>query len=83
MDAPFPPVKIPLAGEESLTFDFGAVYQHTYRVGRWGTMVDYRQLPERFETYSPADKARIQQVITRVTKMAADGIDLDDENVTT
>lgn len=63
VDTAFPEIVIPLAGEETLKFDFGAVYQHTYQRGRWGTYgdgVDYDQLPVRFHTYSPADQARVQ-----------------------
>lgn len=65
VDAPFPIVEIPLAGSETLTFDFGAVYQHTFERGRWGKMLDYAALPERFETYSTEDRERIQAVMER------------------
>jgi hypothetical protein len=60
VDAAFPLVTIPLADSESLEFDFGAVYHYTFQRGRWGQMVNYAELPVRFETYSPADQARIQ-----------------------
>lgn len=66
VDAPFPVVEIPLAESETLPFDFGAVYQHTFERGRWGKMLDYTALPERFETYSPEDQERIQAVMQRV-----------------
>jgi hypothetical protein len=70
VDAPIPVVEIPLAGSETLTFDFGAVYQHTFERGRWGKMLDYATLPERFETYSPEDRERIQVVMQRVSSTA-------------
>lgn len=66
-DAPFPVIEIPLAESETLTFDFGAVYNHTFERGRWGKMLDYTALPERFETYSPEDRERIQAVMQRVS----------------
>jgi hypothetical protein len=59
VDEPFKIVTIPLAGEETLDFDFGAVYHHTFARGRWGVYLDYDQLPLRFESYSPADQERI------------------------
>jgi hypothetical protein len=65
VDEPFSHVRIPLAGDEFIEFDFGVAYHHTFERGRWGTYVDYEQLPARFETYSPADQERIK------TKMAA------------
>lgn len=65
VDAPFPVVDIPLAGSETLTFDFGAVYHHTFERGRRGMLVDYTMLPARFETYSAEDQARIQAVMER------------------
>lgn len=60
VDAPFPKVPIPLANDESLEFDFGAVYQYTFKRGRWGKMANYAELPIRFETYSLRDQARIR-----------------------
>jgi hypothetical protein len=65
VDDAFKIVGIPLSGQEFIDFDFGAVYHHTFMRGRWGNIVDYEQLPLRFETYSPIDQQRIQ------AKMAA------------
>ena len=59
VDQPFPIVEIPLAGQETLSFDLGEVYQHTFGRGRWGQMVDYEQSPDRLHTYSGEDRARI------------------------
>ena len=66
VDQSFPLVKIPLAGDETLDFDFGAVYQHTFTRGRWGYNLDYTAPPPRFETYHPADRTHIQAVMNRV-----------------
>lgn len=66
VDQPFPLIKIPLAGDETLDFDFGAVYQHTFTRGRWGYNLDYTAPPSRFETHHPADRARIEAVMDRV-----------------
>ena len=62
VDQPVPKIKIPLAGEDTLTFDFGAVYDEVfagYRLAR--TLVDYSQLPPGFDRYSPDDQKRIWQ----------------------
>ena len=67
VDVPFPVVKIPLAGSETLSFDFGTVYQQTFERGRWGRMIDYTSPPLRFETYSKEDQERIEAVMKRVT----------------
>jgi hypothetical protein len=56
---------IPLAGQESIHFDFESVYQHTYSIGRWGIHIDYDELPRNFESYSSADQERIRQVMER------------------
>jgi hypothetical protein len=57
--------EIPLAEDDSITFDFEAVYQHTFNIGRWGLHIDYEELPRNFESYSPADQQRIRQVMER------------------
>jgi hypothetical protein len=79
VDVPFPEISIPLLGEQRLAFDFGVVYKHTYRFGPWGTFIDYTQLPARFETYSPADQARIQNRMAVIAEAHARGDDLEHE----
>jgi hypothetical protein len=69
VDTPFPPVDIPLAGSDTLPFDFGAVYQYTFERGRWGMYADYSLPPARFETYSASDQKRIQVVMQRVSML--------------
>jgi hypothetical protein len=78
--APFPIIDIPLKGSESIEFDFGAVYQITFRRGGWAIrsgFVDYTEKPIRFETYSPADQARILQRMAAIAAAVAHGDDLE------
>lgn len=56
-------IAIPLAGEDSLVFDFEAVYQHTFRIGRWGIHIDYDELPRNFGSYSESDQQTIQGIM--------------------
>jgi hypothetical protein len=66
VDQPLPQqVLIPLAHTDSLLFDFDAVYQFTFKAGRWGTRIDYEKPPRNFDTYSPTDQERIRQVMQR------------------
>jgi hypothetical protein len=67
VDAVIPPINIPLAGEETLPLDFGAVYNQTFAsLSAYSHRVDYEQLPENFQTYSEADQKRIREVMRRV-----------------
>lgn len=80
VDALFPNVVIPLSGDDEIVFDFGLVYQHTYRTMRWGTypqLVDYTQIPPRFETYSSADQERIRLKMAAIQSAYARGDDLE------
>jgi len=56
---------IPLVENDSIEFDFEAVYQHTFSSGRWGIHIDYEETPRNFESYSEADQQRIRQVMER------------------
>ncbi|MBC8098126.1 MAG: DUF4058 family protein [Armatimonadetes bacterium] len=68
VDAPAPTVSIPLAGADRLMFDFDAVYQHTFAsLPAYAQRVDYERLPDRFETYQPADQARILHQMRTIT----------------
>ena len=71
VDQAFPPITIPLADEETIEFDFGAVYQQTFTRGRWGQQIDYTVPPVRLATYSPADQQRIAAVMERVKQAAS------------
>jgi Protein of unknown function (DUF4058) len=59
---------VPLAGDETIVFDLNPVYQHTFRAGRWGDLLDYRAAPERFETYSVEEQEFIRRVMDQVVK---------------
>jgi uncharacterized protein DUF4058 len=71
--SPFPLINIPLGGEDILSFDFGAVYQHTYFAGRWGRIMNYARPPVRLETYSHADQERIRERMAEIAEMWARG----------
>ncbi len=77
IDAKFPAVNIPLAGDEVISFDFGVVYKYTFENGRWGNFVDYSQLPARFHTYSQVDQTRIQQRMKTIANAHTRGLDLE------
>ncbi len=69
VDDPIPTIDIPLAGEETLSLDFGTVYNQTFvSLGAYSHRVDYEQLPENFQTYSEADQERIREVMRRVVE---------------
>jgi hypothetical protein len=78
--SPFPIIEIPLRGDDSLPFDLGAVYKQTYEAGGWGIrsgFVDYAEHPVRFDSYSPADRARILQHMALIAAAIARGDDLE------
>ncbi len=61
VDDAIPAVPIPLNAEDTLLFDFGQPYTATFEGLSYGAELDYSHLPMLFETYSPADRVRIQQ----------------------
>jgi hypothetical protein len=61
IDEKIPALNIPLAGVDTLTFDFNAVYQQTFLSRRYHNLLDYQQTPERFVTYSAAHQAYIRK----------------------
>jgi len=65
-------IAIPLADEDSIIFDFEAVYQHTFRIGRWGIHIDYSELPRNFESYSEKDQAMIRRIMESATQLLED-----------
>jgi Protein of unknown function (DUF4058) len=66
VDQPIPMIALPLSSENSIEIDFGAVYNRVFEsLEAYSVRVDYEQLPDRFEAYSPADQERIRQVMTR------------------
>ncbi|MAS34613.1 MAG: hypothetical protein CL610_11445 [Anaerolineaceae bacterium] len=60
---PIPRVRIPLAKSDAITLDFGAAYNITFSRNRYYStrLVDYEQVPVRFETYSADDQQRIHE----------------------
>jgi hypothetical protein len=61
VDEPIPVVPIPLEGTDVVTLDFGAVYNTTYTDRELHeSLIDYEQLPIRFDIYSADDQARIR-----------------------
>jgi hypothetical protein len=71
VDEPFPMVRIPLADGETLDFNFGEAYHHTYQAGPWARLVNYAELPPRINTYSQADRERIRQRMAAVAETVA------------
>jgi hypothetical protein len=67
VDDPIPTIPIPLRGEETFSLDFNAIYNTTFEDDpRVRFVVDYELPPAHFETYSPADQARILAVMERL-----------------
>lgn len=63
-----PVVSVPLEGEDSVRIDFGEIYDKTANLRAYRIVTDYAALPERFETYAPADQERIK---ARMAEIAA------------
>jgi len=78
VDQPIPTVTIPLSGDDTLTFDFGAPYNKTIQEAIFAyEFVDYSKLPLHFDYYSAPDQARIAARMVAVLQAAHDGIDLE------
>jgi hypothetical protein len=79
VDEVIPTIDIPLAGDDVLALDFGAVYNITYRsLGAYSYRVDYEQLPEHFETYDETDQERIRRRMRIVLDVHQRGLNLED-----
>jgi hypothetical protein len=77
-DAPFPLTPIPLCADDLLRFDFGAPYHKTLAETFFAfEQVDYRQLPDNFDRYHPADQTRIAARMVAVLQAAQRGVDLE------
>ena len=63
VNEPLKQFPIPLAGDIQILFDIDAVYQHTFERRRYSTLVNYDDMPIRFNTYSESDKGRIYELI--------------------
>lgn len=77
VDEPIPAVPVPLAGDDAVLADYGAVYARTFGDGRWGQQVDYEVAPPRMETYAPADQQRIVARMAAIAQAVQRGDDLE------
>ncbi len=78
VDEPISIVTIPLQGADQLHFDFGPSYDRTLKELFFHyERVDYRQLPQHFDRYSPADQQRIANRMLAVLEAAKQGLDLE------
>jgi hypothetical protein len=74
VDDAIPPVSIPLAGKETTTLDFGAIYDALFESVRvYKLIVDYEQEPVHFERYTDADQQRIRQRMAAIQAQFAEG----------
>jgi hypothetical protein len=78
VDSPIPSLGIPLAETQTVKVDFATIYNRTFESFQFGYSVDYEQLPDHFETYSPADQERIQRRMKAIQQAHAQGINLDE-----
>lgn len=65
IDMPVPSVPIPLLDADVIVFDFDAAYQRTFTARRYASLIAPHAEPPRFDTYSPADRARIRAKLPR------------------
>jgi len=66
VDEYIPTIEVLLQNDFLLKIDFEAVYQRTFHFLKvFSIWSDYAQLPDNFNTYSPADQERIKQVMER------------------
>lgn len=78
VDDLLPIVTIPLSGQDRIRFDFGAPYHKILQDMFFAyESVDYRQLPQNFDRYSPADQTRIALRMLSVLEAAKAGVDLE------
>ncbi len=57
---PIPTVTIPLSGEDSVDFDFGAAYRKTYEEALYGEFLDYDAPRTDVTSYRPSDQPQIR-----------------------
>lgn len=63
-------LRIPLADDDFVTVNIDDVYQQTFTAGRLYAVIDYDDLPRKFDIYNPSDQARIQAVMQRAEEIA-------------
>jgi hypothetical protein len=77
VDVPLPVLKIPLVGEDILTYDFGIAYDLTFQGGLWGKQVDYATEPERMHTYRADDQHTIRALMQTIQMASTSGQNLE------
>lgn len=78
VDQILPTLEIPLSGQESIQFDFDAVYQQTVFSSRYFyNRADYSQPPVAFDTYALEDQKRILARMAAIQKAYEQGLDLE------
>jgi hypothetical protein len=78
VDAPIPSMIIPLNAGDALPFDFGVPYRKTLEEELYGLeLVDYQELPARFNRYRTVDQTRIAVRMVAILQAAHAGVDLD------
>ncbi len=75
VDEPLPPIRIPLAREDSISLDFNAVYNHTFGLySYYYKHADYTREPMAFDSYLKIDQIRIwQRMVTVIEAKKAGG----------
>jgi hypothetical protein len=74
VDQPLPIAPVPLAMEDApILLNIEALYHQTYEsVNAYEYLVDYEQLPERFDTYMEVDQERIHARMRAVQQAVAE-----------
>lgn len=68
VDQPIPALTIPLAGNDSVLFDFNAVYQQTFENDRRAhVLIDYAEEPMNFAAYNAPDQQKIRARINQLS----------------
>jgi hypothetical protein len=66
VDSPLPVVTVPLAGADNVLLDLGAAYNRTFESSPFFQMLaDYELNPPQFERYTPADRERIEGLLSQ------------------
>ncbi|MEM7132000.1 MAG: DUF4058 family protein [Chloroflexota bacterium] len=78
VDQPIPQMTLPLNGGDTLDFDFGIPYHKTFIETLYGLeLVDYSQLPIRFERHSAAAQASIATRMVAILDAVQQDIELE------
>lgn len=78
VENPIMPIRVPLAHEDSITVDFGAIYNRTFASNSaHAKRANYAREPLAFEVFSHADQLRIWARMLAVLDAIKDGKDLD------